>query len=156
MKRFIGSLVLFSVSAVAIICIPMTQGLNTNQQALANIILGGIFWGGFLFGIVCLNLVKLKQSEKIPFSNMKVWERIKRAGCFRFFSSRQSGIVFVLACLGILLHIINVFYPMLTSKLFFMTLGVTYYCFILHCVLDGAIYQIYIKNKGEGRYVFEE
>ena len=137
----------FTTSAVAILLIPVIGRLPEERQDIAGYVVAALFWIGLIMGLVMTYMTGGSRYELR--NKMPELRRIRPQlypGIINFEKSATHITVYIAFVLGIAMIVCDVLgtpLPQSGSGVMYVIIALTYYSFLLHCLIDGENYKIY-------------
>lgn len=150
---FSATFIAFAFSSLGVLAIAFLSLIPKNFENIATYILGAMIWIGFIVGI-CL----IKSTDSIKYKSAKhvfgvsVYRNQKFPGVINITLKPLNIILYSIFVIGLALIIGDVIFHYLNNYLFFITMAIIYYLFMLHCIIDGRNYKIYKLLKGGKKY----
>ncbi len=143
-----GSIFAFLLSSAAICLIPFLT--RAQQRSAMSVLLGVLFWLGIIAGGVLIFLCSRmrKNVERIiekPNESAK-----KKIGFISFKFSIGRIILYAVCVIGLVLIVTDLIFEYATLYLMAPIISLTFFAWVLHCILDGKNYYIYSLVK-EGK-----
>lgn len=143
--RLLAELICFGISALAICAVPLTNG----SKSADTVIVAVLFWVSLAAGIVCARLAAVMAAHiqrKLHSSDRA--KRRELPGIISFSGQKGHIAIYAVFAVGLVVVTADLILGQTLPKLFvsFM-IALTYYFFVLHCVLDGKCYKVYITAK---------
>ena len=154
---FICMLCAFGLSALSVLSIPVIDGLDEDYQGIAALIIACVFWGGMLIG--CLMVVYSHFSfRRMRDEAASVDKTIisKRPGLLRVTNRTPYVVLYVIIVCGMIVLILDLLNKFLSVYLFYCFISITFFSFIIHCLVDGNNHRSYQLIKEGVRYGFKK
>ncbi len=147
---FVSVILSFFISSFSLSFVPIVDNLEQTAGNVTKIIIGILFWLGFVVGLI-LTIVgkKIFVEDKRRLISSGKYKRQRLPGMFCLRRNILSFIVYVIFFIGLIFIISDVLFSYIPQYIMFPIISIVLFSFILHCVIDGENFKIY-KNIKDG------
>ncbi len=152
LKRYIigfrTTLCSFALSSASIAFIPLLQLAEGTPQRILTYVIAALFWFGVIFGCVIHRKASMELLEVRR--RIRTDEPIRRQrfiGLITFHADITNIVVYALFAVCFVLVAVDSFFHCISEYIFFPAISVMIFTFILHCVIDGKYYNLYLRIK---------
>lgn len=141
-------LISFAVSAGVLMLIPLGEALPDTVGDRITLVIGALFWAGLIVSVVMtvqLSAMRRKLEERIPALKAKTKQSFP--GVITFSKKPEHLCVYALFVVCLLVTISEVVFTYLPSFVGFPMVGLAYFTFALHCIIDGKCFKAFIILK---------
>lgn len=138
----------FFISSFSLSFVPVVDRLEQTAGNVTKIIIGILFWLGFIVGLI-LTIVgkKIFVQDKRRLVSSGKYKRQRLPGMFYMRKNILSFIVYAMFFIGLIFIVSDVLFNYIPQYIMFPIISIVLFSFILHCVIDGENFKIYKKIK---------
>lgn len=148
-KLFIAEFLSFGLSAVSLLLIPFWDLFPVKIQTICSYVFASVFWCGLIAGLVLVKMISgIKYAVRINYFSKSFDENQRLPGIINFELKPLKIVLYSLIVLGIILMVSDMIFHYINNFVMFSVIAITFYSFVVHCVVDGKSYKIY-KNANK-------
>ncbi len=148
-RLFIAEFITFGISATSLIIIPFFDLFSTKVQDILGCVFAAIFWCGIISGLILVKIISnIKYIMKLNYPSKRFDVKQKFPGIINFDLIPQKIVLYAIILLGFILMVSDMIFHYINKFVMFPVIAITFYAFVVHCVIDGKSYNMYKKaNK---------
>ena len=138
----------FAISSASIAFIPLLQMTEGSTQRILSYAIAALFWLGIFLGCVIHRMAGIKLLEVRR--RLRTEEPIRRQrfiGLITFHADTINIVIYALFAVCFVLVVVDSFFHCISEHIVFPAISVMLFTFILHCVIDGKYYNLYLRIK---------
>ena len=122
---------------------------------ISDILLGSLFWGGLLVGVVSQIVLEIRRRSLFRYYNVPRQKMQKpRNGLLTFCSNREAMIADLICGASLIATVLAILITKGTAYICAVCIGILLFSFCMHCILNGRNY-FHINNYGKIRQTLE-